>query len=79
MNFIGLTGKFWIMKRRVASVYIVALSCFRNKMTLTNVKMSFGKFYNIFVQYWDCRLNRQNRQSCEVFIETDIYLQRYIN
>ena len=65
------------MKRRVASVYIVALSCFRNKMTLTNVKMSFGKFYNLFVQYWDCHLNRQNRQSYEVFIETNIITMLY--
>ena len=65
------------MKRRVASVYIVGLSCFRNKMTLTNVKMSLGKFYNLFVQYWDCRLNRQNRESCEVFIETNIITTLY--
>ena len=63
------------MKQRVASVYIVALSCFRKKMT--NVKMSFGKFYNFFVQYCDCRLNRQNRQSYEVFIETNIITKLY--
>ena len=65
------------MKWRVASVYIVRLSCFRNKMTLTNVKMSFGKFYNLFVQYWDCHLNRQNRQSYEGFIETNIIATLY--
>ena len=39
--------------------------------------MSFGKLYNLFVQYWDCRLNRQNRQSCEVFIETNIITTLY--
>ena len=65
------------MKQRVASVYIDALSCFRNKMTLTNVKMSLEKFYNLFVQCWDFRLNRQNRQSCEVFIETNIITMLY--
>ena len=65
------------MKGRVASVYIVVLSYFRNKMTLTNVKMSFGKLYDLFVQFWDCRLNRQNRQSGEVFIETNINTTLY--
>ena len=65
------------MKQRVARIYIVVLSCFRNKMTLANVKMSFGKFCNLFVQYWDCRLNRQNRQLCEVFIETNIITTLY--
>ena len=65
------------MKWRVASVDIVVLSYFRNTMTLTIVKMSFGKFYNLFVQYWDSRLIRQNRQSCEVFIETNITTMLY--
>ena len=65
------------MKWRVASVYIVALSCFKNKMTLAKVKMFFGKFYNLFVQYWDCCLNRQSRQSYEVFIETKIITTLY--
>ena len=65
------------MKWRVASVYIVVLSYFRNKMNLTYVKMFFGKFYNLFVQYWDCRLIKQNRQSCEVFIETNITTTLY--
>ena len=65
------------MKWKIASVYVVVLSYFRNKMTVTNVKMSFGKLYDLFVQFWDCRLNRQNRQSGEVFIETNINTTLY--
>ena len=65
------------MKWSVRSVYIFVLSYFRHKMTLKNVKMSIGKFYNLFVQYWDSPLNRQNRQSCEVFIETNITTTLY--
>ena len=68
------------MKRRVSSAYISVLSCFRNKMTLTKVKMAFGKFYILFLQYCDCHLNRQNRQSYKVSIETNIiYNERNIN
>ena len=48
-------------------------------MTFTNVKISFGKFYNLFEQYWNCCLNRENKESYKVFVETDLIYCALLN
>ena len=57
------------LETKVVNVYIVVLFCFRNlKMALTQVKISFGKFFPLFLKYWNCVLNRENREPYEIFM-----------
>ena len=48
-------------------------------MTFTNVKISFGKFYNLFEQYWNCCLNRENRELYKVFVERNLIYCALLN
>ena len=49
-----------------------------NKMTLTQVKISFGKFFRFFFKYWNCVLNRENRESYEIFVEMALIYEQLL-
>ena len=47
-------------------------------MTLTQVKIYFGKFFRFFFKYWNCVLNRENRESYEIFVEMVLIYERLL-
>ena len=48
-------------------------------MALTQVKISFGKFFPLFLKYWNCVLNRENREPYEIFVETTLIYEQLLN
>ena len=47
-------------------------------MTLTQVKIPFGKFFSLLLKYWNCVLNRENREWYEIFVETALIYEQLL-
>ena len=47
-------------------------------MTYTNSTMSFGNCFPLFLRYWNCTLNRGNRELYEIFVETTLIYEKTI-
>ena len=48
-------------------------------MALTQVEISFGKFFPLLLKYWNCVLNRENREPHEIFVETTLIYEQLLN
>ena len=40
--------------------------------------MSFGNCFPLFLRYWNCTLNRGNRELYEIFVETTLIYEKTI-